>query len=409
MHRQRHHLRLEQLEDRCLLSYVITEIDTLGGTWSEAGGINAAGQVAGTSLTAGDAGQHPFLYSDGKLTDLGSLGYRTWAGSINATAQVVGASEVDSNIWHAVLYSDGELADLGTMGGERSEAFSINDSGAIVGLSTVVDRGRFHAFLYVDGTFMDISPRETVYSSIALAINNAGQVVGTYDNRAFLYSEGHAIDLGVVGSANGLNDEGDVVGSARFGSQTHAFLYSQGVMTDLGVLPGDINSSAGSINSAGQIVGSSEGQGDFRFHPFLYSDGQMVPLQSLLPEGSGWRVFAGGGINEAGQITGTGIDPEGRSRGFILTPDESSRPHRHLQPPGLLTVSLKGITVAIEEARSERLESQRATKEVAVMPNSGINITRLPLSNPADDGWAQLVHSGRHPVGPGESPGMLTS
>jgi hypothetical protein len=43
------------------------------------------------------------------------------------------------------------------------------------------------------------------------------------------------------------------------------------------------------------------------------------------------------------------------------------------------------------------------------MLNSGINVTLLPLSNPADDGWAELVRGGRHFVQPGESPGMLTS
>jgi len=300
---------------------------------------------------------------------------------------------------------------LGTLGGSESWAHGINDAGVIVGESEMPDRN-LHAFVYADGELTDISPGETRYGR-ALAINNAGQIAGNNGDHAFLYSEGKISDLGLsgVGGRMALNEQGDVVGSARFGGRgSHAFLYSQGVVTDLGLFPGDDYSYAWGINSAEQIVGISfrEAAGAPN-HPFFYSDGQMVPLESLLPEGSGWGRIAAGGINDAGQIVGSGINPNGMGRGFILTPDESSRPHRHVPPSQLPIVSLEGITVAIEEVRSERLESQRATKEVAVMPNSGINITRLPLSNPADDGWAQLVHSGRHPVRLGESPGMLTS
>ena len=59
-----------------------------------------------------------------------------------------------------------------------------------------------------------------------------------------------AVDIGGFGGttvANGINNAGQVVGS----SNGHAFLYSGGVMTDLG--PG----SANAINSSGQIAGHS--------------------------------------------------------------------------------------------------------------------------------------------------------
>jgi len=101
MHRQRRYLRLEQLEDRCLLSYTITEIGTLGGPSSVAGAINAVGQVAGTSGTADNAAVHLFLYGDGNLADLRSLGGS--ASSINTLAQIVGIADVDNHIGHAFL------------------------------------------------------------------------------------------------------------------------------------------------------------------------------------------------------------------------------------------------------------------------------------------------------------------
>jgi hypothetical protein len=60
--RPRHLFRpyVERVEDRCLLSYVLTDLGTLGGTYSFAAGINASGQVVGDSTTAA-GNDHAFL------------------------------------------------------------------------------------------------------------------------------------------------------------------------------------------------------------------------------------------------------------------------------------------------------------------------------------------------------------
>lgn len=54
--------------------YRLTDLGTLGGSSSSAFGINDTGQVVGSSAIAGDAVQHAFLYSNGSMADLGTLG-----------------------------------------------------------------------------------------------------------------------------------------------------------------------------------------------------------------------------------------------------------------------------------------------------------------------------------------------
>src|ERR1700683_4682061 len=92
----------------------ITDLGTLGGSFSLANGINASGQVVGFSSTA-DATVGAFLYSGGEMTNLGSFGgLVSAANGINASGQVVGSSYTSGNASSdAFLYSGGVMTDLG--------------------------------------------------------------------------------------------------------------------------------------------------------------------------------------------------------------------------------------------------------------------------------------------------------
>jgi probable HAF family extracellular repeat protein len=138
-----------------------------------------------------------------------------------------------------------------------------------------------------------------------------------YD-RAFLYSNGTMAGLGSLGGpyswAEAINASGQVAGIAEVSSSDeHAFLYSNGTMTDLGTLAGS-TSYAWGINAGAQVVGMSSG------HAFLYSNGKMTDLNALVNPISGWTLECANAINDSGQIIGYGLNAQGQTKAFLLTP-----------------------------------------------------------------------------------------
>ena len=181
--------------------------------------------------------------------------------------------------------------------------------------------------------------------SIAFGINDADQIVGGTTTKSgtegypFLWEASRGMqDLGTFGGkgsiAFGINNSGHVVGGAMTKSgDVHAFLWqgSSG-MLDLGTL-GGIGSIAFGINKSGQIVGKTTTQtlqGLDAFlnvsgeeHAFLYTDGKMTDLNTMIDPASGWHLSSAAAITDLGQIVGSGINKAGQSHAFLLTPDSS--------------------------------------------------------------------------------------
>lgn len=254
---------------------------TLGGTYSSAFGINASGEVTGSSLTA-DGVEHVFLFSNGRMSDLGTLGGGYSAGfGINAVGQIAGYSFTPDGSYHAAVFRVGKSADLGTLGGINSMAEAINDSSLITGYS------------------------ETPAGS----------------RQAFVYRDGKMSSLGTLGGENsagfGINNGGQVTGrSETLNGAVHAFLFSAGRMRDLHRTSGAANSCGLGINSWGQVVGELEPGTETR-RAFIFSDGMMQDLNTMVSPG--WNLLSAGGINDQGQIVGTGLF-NGQETAFQLTP-----------------------------------------------------------------------------------------
>jgi probable HAF family extracellular repeat protein len=198
-----------------------------------------------SEIGAGDT-IHATLWHRGRITDLGTLGGRfSSARAINDNGVIVGRSDTAAGETHAVLWRNGAMTDLGTLGGAYSEAHAINKAEQVVGVSTTAG-GAWHAFLWQAGAMIDLGalpdpgdPNLGFHSS-ALGINEAGIIAGIADapdgfGRAVIWQAGEIVDLGGApggqgSSAMAVNGAGQIVGSSNLGrpglDPTHATLWT---------------------------------------------------------------------------------------------------------------------------------------------------------------------------------------
>ena len=95
-------------------------------------------------------------------------------------------------------------------------------------------------------------------------------------------------------------------------------------MQDLGTLEGDFLSAAPcchTINNGGQIVGFSIPGPLGSGRAFLWQNGVMTDLNTLIPKDSGWYLQQAQSINDAGQIAGYGTN-NGAVHAFLAHPSE---------------------------------------------------------------------------------------
>src|SRR5258708_28413105 len=111
-----------------------------------------------------------------------------------------------------------------------------------------------------------------------------------------------------------INEWGDVVGFANVSAggafSAHAFLWNRrDGIGDLGTLPGDVFSQALGINNWRQVVGISCTAGFTNCRGFLWQNGAMTALNSLVAPGYSDQIYAAGDVNDLGRITGQAFNP----------------------------------------------------------------------------------------------------
>jgi probable HAF family extracellular repeat protein len=317
--------------------YVVKDLGALGGTQSVAEGISDRGWVVGTADLAGDQIYRAFLWRDGVMTDLGTLGgpssSEQWPVKDNR-GLIVGAAEtsntdplnenfcgfeppgVPSLICLGFLWQNGVKTPLPALGGNNSYAAGVNNLGQAVGWAEnstqdpacappqVLD---FEAVIWgpKQGEIQELPPLPGDTEAKATGINDNGLVIGASGNcsngsppiHGVVWQDGIPTDLGNLGGVLStipwaVNSRGQVVGNSDLAGEInlygfpqpfHTFLWTKDSgMQDLGTLPGDSNSLAFGINEQGQVVGGSCTWTFDLCRAFLWQNGVLIDVDALV-------------------------------------------------------------------------------------------------------------------------------
>jgi len=350
--------------------YIVTDLGTLsGGNFSQPFFITKNGRIAGSSNLA-DGSSHAVIWANQQAADLGTLGgSNSIAFGVNNYGQSVGEAETsvsDPNgedfcgfgthlICLPFESANGVMNPLSALGGNNGVATAINNRGEVAGYAenSILDPEcpapqvlHFKPVVWEKGVIHELPTVGGDPDGVAFMINDDGQAVGasgacaTFNPidlynltpvHAVLWENGKAINLGNLGGTTGqaggnialdINNLGQVVGSSDLSGDTtfHAFLWTRKTrMQDLGTLSGDVASLSISINDAGSIIGASL---DANFNPraFLWQNGVMTDLNTLVAGNSPLYLMTGCSINSRGEITGLGLTSSGETHTYLATP-----------------------------------------------------------------------------------------
>jgi len=200
---------------------VMTDLGSLGGAVSEAIAINRVGDVVGWSLSADGTESRAFLWRGGSMIDPVTLpDWRYCAAvDINDAGQVFGSCNVNGKA-HTFLWENGAITDLPSLGGHASPAirYGLNNSGQAVGYSDDAD-GVTHPVLWriaVLTVTVDIKPGSATNpinlkakGVIPVAIlSDATLDATTLDVRSIRFGPGGAVEVHGKGHVEDVNGDG---------------------------------------------------------------------------------------------------------------------------------------------------------------------------------------------------------
>lgn len=219
-----------------------------------------------------------------------------------------------------VYYTFTTITDPNATG--QTDVRAINNNGQILG--TFTNASGTHVFVDSSGTFATI-PFDSPPDTSVAGFNDAGQIVGWYTHvypsgalgasNAYVYGNGTFTSFDFPGAADyggtqayAINDLGQIVGGYGDSSGAGGFLYSNGTITPLN-LPFSLVTPTG-INDKGAVVGQF-GAGSTAAS-FLYANGTFTTIRD--PNATEGTYATG--MNDSGEIVGYFFNSSG-SHGFI--------------------------------------------------------------------------------------------
>lgn len=324
-------------------NYSIVEIAAFEGQTTLPTAINNNGQITGYFYNS-DSVSHAFLYSNGNMIDLseddGNL-VTSYGYDLNDNGKVIGLIQnygADSS--SGFLYDKGVMTDLGS----NVTPTAINSNGQIAVKNSIPGYSAGDTWGILNNGVTTSLGNIRSGGSVS-DLNDSGQATGgsSYpyiDGSVYLYSNGNFLDLGTPTNGpgsigNAINNQGEIVGASYtwVGSDrtnfygVRAFVYSNGSSTILTSTLGGNDSYGMDINDNGDVVGSASintlvwdpVNNPNPDHAFLYRNGTMTDLNSLIDPNAGWLLTGAFGINNSGWIIGRGIF-NGQQRSFLATP-----------------------------------------------------------------------------------------
>jgi len=360
------------------VSYKITDLGTNKSTdnFSMAMGLNNQGWAENmdgfvnppennlfTTVSRGRA----VINVNGVNIDLGTLGKpdaNSWInwGGINDSGEAVGMSEtadLDPNgedicgfgthlVCVPFLWRAGHMSALPTVGGNNGQASAINNRGEVVGYAETANTDptcppspTALPVLWEKGHAQPLPLVGSDPDGVAFGINAQGQAVG-YSGNCFFAT--HAVmwknnaafvlkDLGGIRSniAYVINNRGQIAGKVRSADDSHyvtALWQPDGTLTTHEPLLGDLDAFATGINNLGQVVGNDFDSNFNWTHGFIWQNGVMTDLNTLISGDSNLLIISASNINDRGQISGMGWVVSGPHAGdihaFLATPVHAS-------------------------------------------------------------------------------------
>lgn len=231
----------------------------------------------------------------------------SYAWGINNQGQIVGQSVVGDGVnpgmLHGFLLDNGAVTTIDDPDGQTTIPRAINDAGQIVGTYQISPGELFeHAFLLNHGSYATIDPPAHGQIVFATGVNNSGQIVGSFTGsndvyHGFEYAGGQFRRIDVSGLAStetfGINNAGEIVGGYITAKGRHAFLLANEKHTVFDY-PGSPETTALAINNQGDIVGDYVDASGI-IHGFVLRDGLFTSLD--VP---GARYTVANGINDLG-------------------------------------------------------------------------------------------------------------